>query len=370
MKKLNLAIVGLGEGRSIISAARSSPHWNIRWLCDLNATLLESRLGEMDDATVQGSTSLSEVLSDPEVDVVAIYTPDPLHAEHVLASLKARKHVICTKPFLSGLEQAARVHDAWRASGRQVFIGQSSRFFEPMLVQRRDYEAGRHGELVSVEAHYHHDHRHYVRNTWGSKGGLNWVYGGLSHPVDLVCWYLPDIAEVMGYGHLTAEGKTLGITGFDTMHFIMRSNDGRVARVSGCYSTVEVNQDGQDLISCVLRGTRGSTQANYLSMRYFTRFENEPDTTQNYVYQKAAHYFRFVGFNHHAGEFQNYLDYFAESLDRGLSPKPDALEGLRTVTVLAAMNQSLLEQKPIAVAEVMKSHGLNLPPLTSEATYS
>lgn len=90
-------------------------------------------------------------------------------------------------------------------------------------------------------------------------------------------------------------------------------------------------------------------------MRYFMRLENEPGATQNYAYQKAAHYFRFVGFDHHAGEFQNYLDYFADSLNRSLSPKPDALEGLRTVAVLMVIPSvqnlvsstwALLEQHP------------------------
>jgi len=36
MKKLGLGVLGLGEGRSIISAARQSRLWNVVMLCDIN----------------------------------------------------------------------------------------------------------------------------------------------------------------------------------------------------------------------------------------------------------------------------------------------------------------------------------------------
>lgn len=43
MKKIyQLGILGLGEGRSVISAALSSPHWEIGNICDLNESLCRS----------------------------------------------------------------------------------------------------------------------------------------------------------------------------------------------------------------------------------------------------------------------------------------------------------------------------------------
>ncbi len=39
MKKLGLGVLGLGEGRSIISAALNSEFWNVVQLCDLNEQL-------------------------------------------------------------------------------------------------------------------------------------------------------------------------------------------------------------------------------------------------------------------------------------------------------------------------------------------
>ena len=48
------------------------------------------------------------MLADPAIDAIGIYTPDHLHAEHVIRALDAGKHVICTKPFIDNLARAAR----------------------------------------------------------------------------------------------------------------------------------------------------------------------------------------------------------------------------------------------------------------------
>ena len=39
MKKLGLGVLGLGEGRSIISAGINSELWDVVQLCDVNAAL-------------------------------------------------------------------------------------------------------------------------------------------------------------------------------------------------------------------------------------------------------------------------------------------------------------------------------------------
>jgi predicted dehydrogenase len=104
MKKLGLGVLGLGEGRSIISGALNSDLWNVVQLCDLNEQLGKERCHEF--SLNNFTTSMEELLANPAVDVVGIYTPDHLHATHVIQALRAGKHVICTKPFLNDLSQA------------------------------------------------------------------------------------------------------------------------------------------------------------------------------------------------------------------------------------------------------------------------
>ena len=116
MKKIGLGVLGLGEGRSIISGALNSGLWEVIRLCDLNEKLGKERCHEF--GLSRFTTSLDELLADPSVDVVGVYTPDHLHAEHVIAALRAGKHVICTKPFLNDLSRAREVLEAGKKAAK------------------------------------------------------------------------------------------------------------------------------------------------------------------------------------------------------------------------------------------------------------
>ena len=56
-------------------------------------------------------SSLEEMLSDPEVDIVHLATPNHLHHPHAKAVLLAGKHVVCEKPLaMTSAESAELVH--------------------------------------------------------------------------------------------------------------------------------------------------------------------------------------------------------------------------------------------------------------------
>lgn len=356
MNKLRLGVLGLGEGRSIISAALASELWELGLLCDLNESLCQARAKEF--GFDKWTTKFDELLADDSIDVVGIYTPDPLHARHITACLNAGKHVICTKPLIDNLADAADLLRVAERSKKCVMVGQSSRHFEPMIRQRADFEAGKHGELFSVEAYYNADNRWFLQRDWAKNGGLKWLWGGLSHPVDLVRWYLPDVDEVMGYGLLTENGRSLGLRDADAMHFVMKTRGGKIARVSGHYSAPYGNSDRDSGMSCILRGTLGTSQADYSDLRYSTHFAGQ-GMVQHNLNHRASYYFRFGGKSHHAGEYQNYIDHFARCLNDGKTPTPDLREGIVTVAVMAAMERSLREGRPVKVSDLLREHGLS-----------
>lgn len=356
MKKLGLGVLGLGEGRSIISAGLNSDLWEVAQLCDINEQLGRERCREFALAPERFTASLEALLANNAVDVVGIYTPDHLHAEHATKVLQAGKHVICTKPFLNDLSRAKDVLTAQQESGKHVFVGQSTRFFAPFNRQREHFLTGAFGELNTVEAAYHADHRWFLEKPWAKQPTFKWLFGGLSHPADLVRWYLPDIAEVMGYSSLSENGRAGGLKNDDTFHFILKSASGKIARVSGCYSCPTVPAQRDSGMTCILRCANGASQADYHELRYswklgkqsvIERFEGEED-----------HYFRFGGHTHHAGEYQNYIEYFARCLAAGETPKPDATEGIVTIALLEAMEETCRSGAPVKVKAVLGRAGL------------
>ena len=137
---INIGILGLGEGRSTLSAVLHSKKLQLVKMCDISEEACRKRAQEFNFHSY--TTRYEEMLADPDIDLIAIYTPDHLHADHVLQALRSGKHVVCTKPFIDDLSRAGELLEAAKASEKRVFVGQSSRFFEPARRQRSDYEAG------------------------------------------------------------------------------------------------------------------------------------------------------------------------------------------------------------------------------------
>lgn len=356
-EKLRLGILGLGEGRSTMSAALQSTHIELVQICDLNEELGRKRMKEFDFHNY--TSHYEDMLQNEEIEAVAIYTPDHLHATHIRLALEHGKHVVCTKPFIDNLADANALLALAEEKGRRVFVGQSSRFFEPMKKQRQDYEAGLIGELITIEGYYHADHRWFLDKPWSLQASFKWLYGGLSHPVDFIRWYLPNIEEVMGYGMLSANGQKGGLQNVDTMHFIFKAEDGRVARVSGAYTgpVQPVTRDSE--MSCILRGTEGCSQADYMDLRYAITDKTGEERMLTWEH-KLKHYFRFEGKSHHAGEYQNYLEYFAHAIRSNIEAFPDMKEGIGTIALLQAMDESLRSGKPVRPKELLEKYGVNL----------
>ncbi len=354
---LNIGILGLGEGRSTISAALQSTKINLKTMCDHDESVCKHRAEEFGFNSY--TTKYEDMLNDPAIDIIAIYTPDHLHADHIKLALEHGKHVVCTKPFIDDLSRAKELLELQAKTGKRVFVGQSSRFFEPYRRQRKDFMEGQIGELITVESHYNADHRWFLEKKWALEESFKWLYGGLSHPVDFIRWYLPDIEEVMGYGMISTNGKTAGLKNEDTMHFIFRATDGRIARVSGSYTgpTQPVKRDSG--MSCVLRGTLGASQADYHELRYAITDKTGEEKIVHWGDATLKYYFRFEGQSHHAGEYQNYLEYFVDSIEQGFTAYPDMKEGVGTVALLQAMDRSLKTGKPVKVVDLLSEFGLN-----------
>lgn len=355
-KIVNVGILGLGEGRSTMSAVLGSSQLNLKMICDANEALCRKRCREFQFESY--TTNYHELLNDPEIDLVAIYTPDHLHAAHIKMALEHGKHVVCTKPFIDDLREAVALLKLQKKTGKRVFVGQSSRFFEPYKRQRQDFEKGVIGNLITVESHYNADHRWFLKKKWALEKSFKWLYGGLSHPVDFIRWYLPDIEEVMGYGMISANGKKAGLKNEDTMHFIFRSKDGRIARVSGAYTGAVQPTYRESEMSCILRGTEGASQADYHELRYAVTTKQGEHKMITWGDKQLNHFFRFEGQSHHAGEYQNYLEYFADAIVNDKPAYPDMREGIGTVALLKAMDESLNTRQPVHVKKLVKQYGL------------
>jgi hypothetical protein len=102
----------------------------------------------------------------------------------------------------------------------------------------------------------------------------------------------------------------------------------------------------------------GASQADYHELRYAVTTKDGEEKMITWGDAALNYYFRFEGQSHHAGEYQNYLEYFVDSINQDFTAYPDLKEGIGTIALLQAMDKSLQTGMPVKVASILKEYGL------------
>ena len=91
---------------------------------------------QANDGTPFGYTTnnYQELLSDPEIDLIAVSTQHNSHAKFVIEALKAGKNVYCEKPLCLTLDELTAIKEAYEQSEGELFVGLNRR--HAPLIQR------------------------------------------------------------------------------------------------------------------------------------------------------------------------------------------------------------------------------------------
>ncbi|PWH20082.1 MAG: oxidoreductase [Ardenticatenia bacterium] len=149
-KKVNVAIVGLGFGAEFIPIYQNHPHANMYAICQRT----KSRLDQIGDAfgVAVRYTDFNELLKDPNVDAVHINTPIADHAPMSLAALKAGKHVACTVPMATTVEECRQIVEAQKASGKKYMMMETTIYSREFFYVKELYTSGKMGRIQFLRA--------------------------------------------------------------------------------------------------------------------------------------------------------------------------------------------------------------------------
>lgn len=144
-KKINIAIVGLGFGAEFIPIYQKHPYTNMYAICQRT----EENLDRIGDAfgVKNRYTSFEELIEDPNIDAVHINSPIHLHASQSIAALKAGKHVACTVPMATTLEECHEIVKAKRASGKHYMMMETAVYTREFLFVREMRDNGKLGRI-------------------------------------------------------------------------------------------------------------------------------------------------------------------------------------------------------------------------------
>jgi len=103
-------------------------------------------------AVANRHSSYESLVGDPEVDVVYVATPHPMHHAHALLALAAGKPVLVEKPFTMDAREARELVGAARSRGLFLMEAMWTRFLPHVVEIRSILASGELGEIVSVSA--------------------------------------------------------------------------------------------------------------------------------------------------------------------------------------------------------------------------
>ena len=155
MKKLHVALVGLGFGGAFAPIYKEHPNVGKLTLFDTNSAVLKNTSDYIGGADCAGS--FDEILSDPSVDAVHLVTPIPLHADMTVAALEAGKHCACTVPMATSLEDIRRIVKAKRKSGKNYMMMETTLYTYQYFYAKRMKEAGEFGKIQFFRGSHYQD---------------------------------------------------------------------------------------------------------------------------------------------------------------------------------------------------------------------
>lgn len=196
MEKLEVAIVGCGGigTQKHMPALSTIDQVEIIAFCDLIEERAKAAKRTFGTADSRVYTNYQELLSNEELDIVYVCTPNASHAEISIAAMEAGSHVMCEKPMAKTAEQARRMLEVAESTGKKLTIGYQNRFRTDSRYLHEVCQEGQLGEIYNAKAHAI---RRRAVPTWGvflneeEQGGGPLIDIG-THALDLTLWMMDN----------------------------------------------------------------------------------------------------------------------------------------------------------------------------------
>ena len=323
MKKF--ALIGCGKiaGRHAENMARTG---SLVAVCDVVkekrdafAKIYNARAYDNIDQLLQG---------EKEVAIVAVCTPNGMHAEHTIKALQAGKHVLCEKPLCLTTAAAWQMVETAHLCRRKLFVVKQNRYNDPVVFTKKLLTENRLGKIESFQINcYWNRPQEYYTSTWkGSKfpdGGT--LYTQFSHFIDLLYWLLGDVHSIKGYKGTFGKREHFEIE--DTGVVALKMHSGAIGSLNYTINSQNRNLEG----SFAIFGEKGSIKIGGQYLNTLEWFESADHIAPPQIIHHPSNdygYYQGSMSNHH----KVYDDLLA-SLD-GTGSLLEAKDAVKTIEII------------------------------------
>jgi predicted dehydrogenase len=386
-RTIGIGVIGMGwmgaqHSRSYRQIAERFPGSGIRPRLIICADEVDSRTREARDRLgfERCTTDWRTVVSDPEVEVVNITSPNFLHLEMVTASAKAGKHIMCEKPVGRSPVETAAIERSAREAGVLTFVGYNYRWAPLVQYARGLIRDRRLGKIT------HYRGRFFAGYASNPKAVLSWRFqhnlGGLgtagdllSHVIDMAHMIAGPIQQLVGNAETFITERPLAAPGVGT-HFSVGGEGPKgevtnedyasalVRFTNGAHGTLEacrVIQGPRCQMAFEIHGTRGALSWDFERMNEMRLSLSGGEAgSEGYLRVLSGPEHPFHGyFNPGPGIGLSYEDLktieahqFLDSIVKGKQGEPGFAESLAVAKVQAALQRSWQSRRWEDVREI------------------
>jgi predicted dehydrogenase len=327
MKKYKFALIGCGR-----IAQRHAQHIMnngiLQAVCDIDKSKAD-KFGADFKANIY--YNIDDLLkNEKEIDVVSICSPNGLHAEHTIKSLRAGLHVLCEKPMALSVADAGQMISESLKANKLLFIVKQNRFNPPVVAVKKIIDEGKLGKIYSAQLNcfWNRNEAYYKESDW--KGTLKLDGGTLftqfSHFIDLLYWLVGDVKQVRAK---TGNYCHQGIIEFeDTGAVSLEFYNGAVGTINYSVNSFGKNMEGSITIFAENGTVKiGGQYLNELEYQKFDNFEIKDLPLGN----PPNEYGEYKGsMSNHDKVYENVIDVLE---NKGVIAT-NAFEGMKTVEII------------------------------------
>lgn len=292
-------------------------------------------------------TRLEDMLADPAVDVVTICTPSGSHMEPAVKAANAGKHVVVEKPMEITLKRCDAILNACEKNKVQLCPIFPSRFSAANIELKKAVDEGRFGRLTLGDTYvkWWRTQQYYDqggwRGTWALDGGGAYMNQAI-HNVDLLYWFMGDVAEVSAHtatlAHERIEVEDVGVACLKFKNGAVGVIEATTAawpghlkktEIHGTQGSVIVEQD--DILLWQFEKARAKDR------QIAEKFARKVGGTGGASDPKAISYM---------GHYEQLKD-FVKAIQTGQPPKVTGAEGRKSVEIILAIYQAAWTGKTV-----------------------
>ena len=342
MKPVKICLVGAGRAGKVHanSFTHYIPHAEVVAVVDAVPTALNTMADEF--SIKERFADLNDALIFADFDAVVITTPTFTHRDLAVAAANAAKHVFVEKPMAMNLQECDDIINSAQKAGVILQIGFMRRFSPEFVAAYERIQAGEIGAPMLVKSLTHGPGLPppWARDLETSNGMLAEVN---SHDWDCVRWLMGSNPMRVYTEVANFKGAARGV---DTAHFYdtaivnIKFESGGLGSISGV-CPCDYGYDARVEIV----GEKGIMQIGQMQGQPVVVCTDRDQGLITPIYRTWPQRFDWA--------YIREMEHFVSCIQTGTPSKASADDGRWAVACVLAGTRSLLEERPVKLAEVM-----------------